>query len=79
MSEAFLLGVGLTPFGVHAARTHKDLAAEAVRAALADAGLSEGRAPIEGAYFGSPSVSLSGLQRILETETWPWLHPKLRR
>ena len=60
MSEAFLLGVGVTPFGVHAARTHKDLAAEAVRAALADAGLAQGRVPLEAAYFGSCALSVFG-------------------
>ena len=38
MREVFIIGVGMTPFGVHAQRSTGDMAREAVTKALADAG-----------------------------------------
>jgi acetyl-CoA acyltransferase len=38
MREVFIVGVGMTPFGVHMEKSTADLAREAVSAALADAG-----------------------------------------
>ena len=38
MREVFIVGVGMTPFGVHMDKSTGDLAREAVTAALADAG-----------------------------------------
>lgn len=38
--KALILGVGMTPFGRHMDRTHTDLAQEAARLALADAGVA---------------------------------------
>jgi acetyl-CoA acyltransferase len=38
MREVFIIGVGMTPFGVHAQRSTSDMAQEAVTKALADAG-----------------------------------------
>src|SRR4051812_19615297 len=38
MREVFIVGVGMTPFGVHMERTTADLAQEAVTSALGDAG-----------------------------------------
>lgn len=39
MSDAMIIGVGMTRFGRHLDRTHSDLAQEAVRLALSDAGI----------------------------------------
>ncbi len=49
MSEAYLVGVGMTPLGKHLSATVKQLSAEAINAALADAGLE--RDDIEAAWF----------------------------
>ena len=38
--KAYIAGVGMTTFGKHADRSLKSLGAEAIRGALADAGLS---------------------------------------
>jgi acetyl-CoA acetyltransferase len=40
MQEVLIIGVGMTPFGVHAQRSTGDMAREAVTKALADAGAS---------------------------------------
>ena len=39
MGTVFVIGVGMTPFGKFLKRSVKDLAAEALAAALKDAGL----------------------------------------
>ena len=39
--NAYIAGVGMTPFGKHLDRTLKSLAAEAVQGALDDAGLEK--------------------------------------
>lgn len=42
MRGVSIIGVGMTPFGRHLDRTHTDLAQQAVRGALADAGIAPG-------------------------------------
>ncbi|KXO98339.1 thiolase family protein [Tsukamurella pseudospumae] len=49
--DVFIIGVGMTPFGVHASETVPTLTARAVREALADAGITP--AEVEAAYFGN--------------------------
>ena len=49
--NAYIAGVGMTPFGKHLDRSLKALGAEAVNAALADAGLDARK--LEAAYFGN--------------------------
>lgn len=51
MRDAYVIGVGLTPFGRHQDRTHASLAQEAVRAALGDAGIEAGR--IDAAFYAT--------------------------
>src|ERR1700685_984877 len=51
MREVFIVGVGMTPFGVHLDRSVGDLAQEAVKAALADAGASVG--DLEAVFFAN--------------------------
>jgi acetyl-CoA acyltransferase len=50
MSEVFIVGVGMTPFGRHPQQTVKQLTAWAVNDALRDAGCKP--SDIEGAFFG---------------------------
>lgn len=52
--EAFVAGVGMTHFGKHLGRGLKDLSGEAIRAALADGGLTI--ADVEAAYVGSAAA-----------------------
>lgn len=54
MREVFIVGVGMTPFGVHAQRSTGDMAQEAVTKALADAGAT---AADVGATFYANTVS----------------------
>lgn len=54
MREVFIIGVGMTPFGVHAQRSTGDMAQEAVTKALADAGAT---ASDVGATFYANTVS----------------------
>lgn len=54
MREVFIVGVGMTAFGVHAERSSGDLAREAVQKALADAGAA---AADVGATFFANTVS----------------------
>lgn len=51
MREVFIVGVGMTPFGVHLDRSVGDLAREAVKAALADAGAAVG--DLEAVFFAN--------------------------
>jgi acetyl-CoA acyltransferase len=55
MSEVYLAGVGMFPFGVHARRTLVDMAGEAAGLALNDAGLKPGR--VEMGFFGSATAA----------------------
>ena len=52
--EAVIIGVGLHPFGRFAGKSAMDMAAEAVRAALADAGI--GWPQVQSGYIGSLEV-----------------------
>lgn len=51
MGEAYVAGVGMTAFGRHTDRTLRSLTADAVAAALADAGAS--RSDVEVVFFGN--------------------------
>ena len=62
MAEAYIIGVGATAFGRQPDRSHADLAAEATRAALADAGLRS--APVEQIWFGSAGMHTWGQPNI---------------
>ncbi|MFI5820461.1 thiolase family protein [Streptomyces rishiriensis] len=55
MTEAVIIGVGLHPFGRFPGRTALDMGADAVRMALADAGVTWPR--IQGGYIGSYEVA----------------------
>ncbi len=61
--EVFVLGVGMTRFGKHPDRDAADLGAEAVRLAIADAGIDPRR--IEAAYCGHVYQGMVTGQRIL--------------
>ena len=54
MREVYVVGVGMTKFGVHADKTTPDLAQEAVTAALADAGASA--SDIEATFFANTAM-----------------------
>lgn len=63
MREAYILGVGMTRFGRHLDKTHSELAQEAVRLALADAGTEAGTVDstvyatvIQGFFAGEMSI-----------------------
>jgi acetyl-CoA acyltransferase len=51
MNDVFIIGVGMTPFGVHPSETVPSLATRAVREALADACVDP--ADVDSAYFGN--------------------------
>ena len=51
MRDVYVAGTGMTLFAKQPARTLKDLTAEAVRAALADAGLGVG--DVQACWFGN--------------------------
>jgi acetyl-CoA acyltransferase len=55
VSDVYLVGVGMTPFGKFLGRTVKDLTREAVTGALADAGAD--MADIQSAFFANTSQS----------------------
>ena len=55
MSEVYLTGVGMIPFGVHARRTLVDMAGEAAALALHDAGLEPDK--VEMAFFGNATAA----------------------
>lgn len=55
MSDVYIVGVGMTPFGKFLQKSVKDLTREAVVAALADAGI--GREKIDSAFFANASQS----------------------
>ncbi len=54
--NAYIAGVGMTPFGKHLERGLKSLAIEAIEDALTDAGLEKNR--VEAAYMGTAAASL---------------------
>lgn len=49
--DVFIIGVGMTPFGVHEAETVPTMTARAVREALADAGIAP--SAVDGAFFAN--------------------------
>lgn len=51
MSTPWIVGVGMTPFGIHTDLSNHDLARWAIRDALADAGSAPGA--VEAAFFGT--------------------------
>ena len=61
--EVFVVGVGMTAFGRHEGKTIQDLGPEAVRAALADAGL--GYEAVETAYCGHVLQGTTAGQKVL--------------
>lgn len=60
VSPVYLVGVGQTPFARYPERGHKDLAREALEAALCDAGFAAGAAPLDGAWVGSCAMHAFG-------------------
>ncbi|HZD24482.1 MAG TPA: thiolase family protein [Acidimicrobiia bacterium] len=62
-ADVFVIGVGMTQFGKHPTRSAADLGAEAVRAAIGDAGLDPRR--IEAAYCGHVYQGMVTGQRVL--------------
>ncbi|MCC6850601.1 MAG: thiolase family protein [Deltaproteobacteria bacterium] len=64
--HAVIAGVGMTPFGKHMDQGLKALGAEAVRAALADAGLDAGA--LEAAYVGNAAAGLITGQESIRGE-----------
>lgn len=64
MSEAYIIGVGSTPFSRHPSRGHSSLASDALDAVLADAGLAGGGAPVEQVWFGSCAMQAWGQANI---------------
>ena len=60
MDDIYIIGVGMTPFGKHAALSVKDLTRQAVAAALQDAGAF--RENIGAAYFGNAGPGAPALR-----------------
>lgn len=56
MTDIYIVGIGMTPFGRHLDRSIKDLTREAVTDALGDAGL--GVDDLEGAWFANAAQSV---------------------
>jgi len=63
MSEVYIAGVGMTPFGRHPNTTSIELGARAVIEALQDSGIDPRR--VEAAYCGSVCEGISIGQRVL--------------
>jgi acetyl-CoA acetyltransferase len=61
--HAYIIGIGTTPFGKAPGQDHRALAAAALRAVLADAGLGDGQA-IDQAFFGSCLMHRTGQTMI---------------
>ncbi len=63
MTDVHIIGIGMTQFGKHPDKTSSDLGAEAVRLAIADAGIDS--KAIEAAYCGHVFQGMVTGQRIL--------------
>ena len=63
MSNVYVIGVGMTPFGKHPERNATDLGADAVLAAIHDAGIEPRQ--IEAAYCGHVFQGMAMGQRVL--------------
>ena len=64
--NAYVAGVGMTPFGRHLDKTLKALTAEAVTMALADAGLDKSR--LEAAWMGNAAAGVVTGQEMIRGE-----------
>jgi crotonobetaine/carnitine-CoA ligase len=80
--NAYVAGVGMTRFGKHLGTTLKGLAGEAIREALADAGLT--RADLELAYMGNAAGGvvqgqemISGQVALRDEEGWLFIHYRM--
>lgn len=62
MPEVYLIGSASTAFAKHPERSHADLAEEAVRGALHDAGVES--ADVDGVWFGNCALSYFGQSNI---------------
>lgn len=63
MSDAYIIGVGMIPFGKHPEKTLAEIAWPAVTAALRDAGMEKGA--VQAAYCGTALGGMLAGQRIL--------------
>lgn len=63
MRDVFVCGVGLTPFGRHVDHSLRDLASDAVRNTLADAGLAP--ADVDAVYFSNAAAGLITGQEMI--------------
>jgi acetyl-CoA acetyltransferase len=63
MTDVYIIGVGMTPFGKQPERDSTDLGAAATRSAIRDAGIDPRR--IEGAYCGHVFQGMATGQRVL--------------
>lgn len=70
-TDALIVGVGMTPFGKHLDRSIKSLAAEAVDAAMADAGISV--ADVQVAFSGNAVAGVMTGQEMIRGQVV--LHP----
>jgi acetyl-CoA acetyltransferase len=64
--NAYVAGVGMTPFGRHLDKTLKGLAGDAITAALADAGLS--RRDLQAAWMGNAAAGVVTGQEMIRGE-----------
>lgn len=64
--SAYIAGVGMTPFGKHLDKTLKNLAGDAIRIALNDAGLSQG--DLQAAYMGNAVAGVITGQEMIRGE-----------
>jgi acetyl-CoA acetyltransferase len=61
--NAYVAGVGMTPFGKHLDKTLKGLAGEAITAALADAGMQKGE--LQAAWMGNAAAGVVTGQEMI--------------
>jgi acetyl-CoA acetyltransferase len=66
-SNAYVIGAAMTPFGKYPERGLKSLAAEAITAALTDAGIESGA--IQAAYMGNAAASVITGQVLIPGQT----------
>jgi acetyl-CoA acyltransferase len=67
MTEAYVVGIGMTPLAKHWERSVKGLSAEAIDAALADAGI--GKEAVEGAWFCNTRLGVLEGQHNIRGQT----------
>ncbi len=66
--NAYVVGVGMTRFGKHLDRSLKSLTAEAVNAALADAGIEAGQ--LEAAYMANSAAGVMSGQHMIRGQVF---------